>query len=410
MLTLALGAPEAHRLNLSMTRWSLQVKQKVDIWSMGCVLSEVVTWACQGWNKIRLYRQDRADEIEDRTGQREDRFHRDEQLLQTTQQIHDDNKDNVRRHDKFTSTILDGLVNEMMQIEAKARPDAAQVYSKAIRILRDIFRSSNGSFSGDNKSPRGTTPMKRPPHLPPHRRRQESSGSFQSHPSPLSITNEYMTGSPPSFQGPLSSESAYGCEPSYATSFQQPRAQTTMNGPEPSVDSPRDLHQGPIPHWSRQGQASQAFSGSHQVIPNHVGDAVEDPFIDRRSPRKAETRQFPLEGITNSAQNPGRMTLDPDANAREIVGVGPSNRASVAAGKRPIPNNEGPDPIENEMRGSRDRKPPPELLFRDALELSSKGLPLPDKDRWLEELEGRDHVSLVGALCPQADWILGLHY
>ena len=48
------GAPETYR-SRDLEKSHLQVRQAVDIWSMGCIFSEVATWVTEGYSIVREY-------------------------------------------------------------------------------------------------------------------------------------------------------------------------------------------------------------------------------------------------------------------------------------------------------------------------------------------------------------------
>ena len=398
------GAPETLRADLNIARSNLQVKQNVDIWSMGCVVSEVVTWACQGWKKVVLYRQLRAQEIETCTGQREDRFHHDWKLLQAIHDAHHDNKENCRHNDEFTPRITDSLVNEMIQVQGHARPTARWLYTKAARIIGDISGTSNGISSGERMgSHRRTTPTKMPPQLPPHHRREASSESLQSRPSPSIMTSGLVAQYPPLTQEPSGAEAAYGHTSLNAAGLRQISARCAGNSPYLSLYSLPDQDQEQISQWSGRGQASQALSKSQRITPNYGEDITEDPFINSRPPKKAETRNFPLNDKRDSIYDTGTMISTLHADVTNHAGSSTCDSTSAAAGKRPMSINRIPSPTETAAERRPDWKAPPELLLKDASELLMKRLPFTDADRWLEELKGRDHVSSLGAWYPHSD-------
>lgn len=403
-LTLTLGAPETHRADLNIAKSNLKVKQDVDIWSMGCVLSEVVTWACQGWNKVVLYRQQRSKEIETLTGQREDRFHQQWQLLQTVGDIHRDNKENCRRNDEFTPRIIGGLVVEMLQVQSKARPNARYLYEKSRRIIDDICESPNhGPSRATLGSLRRMTPTKMPPQLPPHHRREESGESVHSHPSPPIPTSDPAVSSHPLSPGPLYSEAAYGQNSSILPGRPHFVGQSASDGQYPISYAYSNQDQTQVSQRPGYAQASGIAALSQRNVSTYTAELQEDPFMTSPAPRRAETRNLPLNDSKDTAHDSGSSIAAFSANKGGHLESSASKANSNVAGKRPISSGPQPDTGQTELQRPPDWEAPPELLLHDALGLLNKNLPFPDASRWLEGLKGRDHVSLTNAWQTHAD-------
>ena len=131
-----LGAPETRRANVKIEKSRLKIRQDVDIWSMGCVYSEVATWVDQGWNKVAEYRRRRSEEMKEKTNRSEDSFHDGLAVLEAVVQIHHDIVQNHRRNDFITPNVVNGLVKEMLLVRT-TRPDARYLFDKSKRILDD---------------------------------------------------------------------------------------------------------------------------------------------------------------------------------------------------------------------------------------------------------------------------------
>ena len=149
----------------------LQVKQDVDIWSLGCVYSEVLTWACLGWDSVTEYRCRRQTEFREKCHKDGDCFHDGNKVLQTVEEIHVDILSYRRRNDSITEPTLQ-LVNRMIKV-GSPRLKAKELYDESKRILSDarsrlnqtsqqIIISSHG-YEGQ----RSGSPPHRPPNLPP---------------------------------------------------------------------------------------------------------------------------------------------------------------------------------------------------------------------------------------------------
>ena len=136
MTKISLGAPETYRANAQIEKRRLKVKQDVDIWSIGCVYSEVATWVDQGWNKVVEYRRRRLEEMKARTNQSVHSFHDGFAVLGAVKQIHSDIVQNHRPNDFVTPKVVEKLVTEMLLVRS-ARPDARYLYDMSRRIVDD---------------------------------------------------------------------------------------------------------------------------------------------------------------------------------------------------------------------------------------------------------------------------------
>ena len=132
-----LGAPETYR-STDLERLHLQVPQNADIWSMGCVLSEVATWVTQGRRKLDEYRRRRKQEIGQKTKTltpNEDRFHYLSEVLDTVKQIHTEIIESSRGNDFITPRVIERLVNGMIRTDPKARGQAQFLLASSTDIL-----------------------------------------------------------------------------------------------------------------------------------------------------------------------------------------------------------------------------------------------------------------------------------
>lgn len=114
----------------------LQVKKDVDIWSLGCVLSEVATWVHEGWTKLDEYRRRRCKEMKGIFGHSEDCFHDGNAILWTVQEIHADIIENRRANDNITHKVVEDMVSRMLLIR-EGRSSAKYLYDTSIKILRE---------------------------------------------------------------------------------------------------------------------------------------------------------------------------------------------------------------------------------------------------------------------------------
>ena len=147
----ALGAPEACRPDAVTRDWDLQVKQEADIWSLGCIFSEVATWVGHGYNNLIQYREERRAEFKSKTYENGDCFHGlDNQLLDAVNHIHHQMLTNCRVNDYVTPSVI-VLVKEMLLAD-DARPGAKSLWDKTRWILMDAEKAINKSKPVRNES------------------------------------------------------------------------------------------------------------------------------------------------------------------------------------------------------------------------------------------------------------------
>ena len=173
-----LGAPETFRSLVDIESSPLQVTPAVDIWSVGCVFSEVSVWAHYGWKKVVEYRRQRSEEIERRGGgEGEYIFHYDAKLLDAVNNIHRDMNGKQLASNHLTRSVLDRLVNEMLQ--HGTRPHAKWVFEKSKRLIKEVedrfevsvaglVGNTNGELINSNEARNGT---RSPPQVPPEHSR-----------------------------------------------------------------------------------------------------------------------------------------------------------------------------------------------------------------------------------------------
>ena len=175
------GAPETHR-GRDLQTLHLQVPQSADIWSMGCVSSEVATWVCEGYPKLLEYRRRRKQEILKKSKTvDEDCFHYLSEVLETVTQIHFDIEENSRRNDYITPRVIRGLVNGMIRPDPRSRGSALHLLKTSVDILKDakadLKRALPGSSAPSLEHTVSETFIDRrmprlPPNFPPDRGHQ----------------------------------------------------------------------------------------------------------------------------------------------------------------------------------------------------------------------------------------------
>ena len=173
---MSLAAPEARRWDEKLQKMNLKIKRNVDIWSLGCVFSEVATWVNKGWSQLAEYRNRRIQEMVKSTGKRENCFHDGKGVLDAVRQSHDDIISSRRANDPITPQVVNNIIGDMLLYEGKDRSEAVPMYSKYRRIIdaasAEIAHAQSPAFAAINGvhpvsfNARGS-PLKDPPNLPP---------------------------------------------------------------------------------------------------------------------------------------------------------------------------------------------------------------------------------------------------
>ena len=155
-----LGAPEAHRIH-KFSSLPLTVKQNVDIWSLGCVYSEVAVWIAHGWKKVEEYQLQRQREVAQKLSPEDgDLFHDGENPLEAVKTSHRNFKLSRRVDDFITEKVLD-LIDSEMLIKHEYRRNAMQLSGTAQVIIRgarkELARFHAGTISQNHEIKAWTT-------------------------------------------------------------------------------------------------------------------------------------------------------------------------------------------------------------------------------------------------------------
>ena len=233
---MCLGAPETYRYDEGGDSAPLQVTKAVDIWSIGCVFSEVAVWAHYGWKRVVEYRRRRSDEIEAKDGgpSGEYIFHWDGSLLDAVNIIHRDMLGKNFVKDLLTRSVLDALVDDMLQ--HGSRPYAKNVFEKSKRLVKtceerlgvsanELGRSANGDLveSGEARArTRSSLQFLNEEPVPP----DESSTA------PSSSSSSSSRSSPQRHHQKSASQSNKRCS-NQAKETSQPRGQALTDTPDP---------------------------------------------------------------------------------------------------------------------------------------------------------------------------------
>lgn len=146
----SLGAPETFRSHVDAESAPLRITQAVDIYSIGCVLSEVSVWATYGWKRVVEYRRRRSMEVERRgLGQGEYIFHFDGEILDTVDNIHEQILDDCIVSNHMTRLVVGGLVEEMLLLQPEARSQAGVFFGKAKRMIKQCGKKFGARLEGN---------------------------------------------------------------------------------------------------------------------------------------------------------------------------------------------------------------------------------------------------------------------
>jgi hypothetical protein len=114
----------------------LEVKQSVDIWSLGCVYSEAARWVAGGCNGLKEYRAERKAETNAIRGFRDgDCFHNGEKALKAVHMSHRKTRECLRWQDCITEQVIDTMIKPMLEVDD--RPTAMQVWRTSQRIFSE---------------------------------------------------------------------------------------------------------------------------------------------------------------------------------------------------------------------------------------------------------------------------------
>jgi hypothetical protein len=111
------------------------IPSKVDIWSLGCVVSEVAVWVINGPSGVKAYREARCEEIRQLELQDAlDAFHDGKKVLQAVTEEHKSRQTSLGT-DPTTKQVLGTLMNFMLLEDPSRRLDAQQLTHQAEIIL-----------------------------------------------------------------------------------------------------------------------------------------------------------------------------------------------------------------------------------------------------------------------------------
>ena len=412
------GAPECYRADNEIEKLALLVKQGVDIWSLGCVFSEVAVWVVYGKKGLSEYRRRRGMETSQIHDFRDgDCFHDGEHVLATVTEIHRTLARDKRLCDHVTGATVEMVTKEML-IEPDSRTHAKSLNYRIKGVLRDaeIQLGTSASYA-DTGSVCGTvaqSPPRTPPEPPPNQIQSRSSNShgqrLPSHTyggSPARTSyyvNEarhlepvdYFSSSGPSqqtqqsdrsIQRPSTGSATFPSFARYDNPDQIPEnpLDRSFSGLDLSQDSPSgpSRHEPPHTQRTRRWTPSNPFSGfDTRNSPDRSSQDTQEIDDDSQRSLRTAARGGPSRSSTSTLVQ----------GSHNSSRTGP-HRPNVAPGTR-TPRLAAYFPLPEE---SQQRRRPPFLSFSEAQHWKGdrkqhKPVKLPNHDL-LADLSGRDHVS-----------------
>ena len=152
-LLIVLGAPELYRTHDGMNFPLLQAGPEVDIWSCGCVFSEVATWILGGRSGLENFREMRSQAHQNMAPQGSDCFHDGFRLLECIAEHHASLREQTPSDDPLTKGIL-RIIGDHMLVDKLQRYDASKLFRKANQIHHKYrtMRSSTSTVSSSGSS------------------------------------------------------------------------------------------------------------------------------------------------------------------------------------------------------------------------------------------------------------------
>ncbi|KAK5720388.1 hypothetical protein LTR17_015025 [Elasticomyces elasticus] len=155
------GAPECYRPDRFSQTTRLQVPQGVDIWSLGCVWSEVAVWIVKGYSGLETYRRRRKAATDELGIDNPGCFHDGHAVLSCIREVHDAHRwEAMSDEDFLTGNVWQGLIENMLQSKASERPSPRELRQETSRRLLEAEARLPGSVritTGSADIPQVTT-------------------------------------------------------------------------------------------------------------------------------------------------------------------------------------------------------------------------------------------------------------
>ena len=176
------GAPEAFRSDKNSRSMPKKISQAADMWSLGCILSEVAVWIEHDKRRLGEYRRQRREELAIvHHGEEEECFHFEGKILSAVNAAHDDILGRDLASHQITRLMIDGIVKDLLQ--EGERLNAVFASQKIKRLLTHVSQKFSVRL-GENGSDIASVP---PTFSPP----DTNLGSFAVFPkSPTYITTK----------------------------------------------------------------------------------------------------------------------------------------------------------------------------------------------------------------------------
>lgn len=129
-----LGAPEAAPARIKKTK--TEVKQTIDTWSFGCVLSAAATWIVLGFQGIEQFRVLRMLAAQGYGGTVTDRFHDGDSVLPDIKHWHNYLAQHARPGDTITPLVLELIESGMLLKDPDCRLSSSDLCERLEQVLR----------------------------------------------------------------------------------------------------------------------------------------------------------------------------------------------------------------------------------------------------------------------------------
>ena len=354
---------------------TLNIKQDVDVWSLGAVLSEVTTWVVCDWETVEEYRWRRRTEVKRtcRFNEDADCFHdgKDE-VLDCVDQHHNELAQNVQSRDYVTREVLNMIKNDMLRpsYHINARR-TAQYLCQRVDLIVEAAQQPLAKMHPDNSLGPVSGPVLIPPDPPGHRpSRRLTPAQPPYQPSPLPGGSFTINGLPRIIT------QDYEHSPFRQTQLVKDE---TANNLEPTMSTP--------PH-----RPSSRYS--HRSAPTVFKGQDEDPFYNPLTDFTGGTSVGGSgHGISNyENQNlpvPGPSPIRPERSSkspREDLRMQRYSKQESLQHQKSLPVWQ----VEDALRWKRIKKDP----------MNYEHINIPDVNGDLEKLKGRDHVrTLSSTMC-----------
>ena len=151
------GAPECYRFDTIKSRRRHLVTSKVDIWSLGCILSEAAVWLTRGLTGLQKYRALRQENSKKHGIEDSDCFHNGEGILTCVKESLQKLPEDLRRCDEMTEPIVNMIRGDML-VAQQHRAKANTLWAKSYRIFEDA-----ASMEHDDQNNSGPFGLSYPP-------------------------------------------------------------------------------------------------------------------------------------------------------------------------------------------------------------------------------------------------------